>query len=131
MPPDTDFRPAVYVVIVLGAALAFFAAVVPHFGAGYRLDVALLLAGLSPYLVYGMLTEFLRGRSLPALGAGLLAVEFFIRVPLRLLHDGYPDGLAYAVPPVAAGVLAVVLALAMRGQGGAPPPPPPPEPESG
>jgi len=134
MPPETDSRSAAYVVVALGAALAFAAAVVPHYTAGYRLDLPLLLAGLAPYLVYAVLTVYLHGARLLAAGGALLALELPLRLPLRLLRDGYPDGLAYAVPLVAAGALVVVLALAARGQAQdvtPPPPPPPPEPESG
>lgn len=127
MHPETDFRPAAYALIALGASLAFVAAVVPHYDAGYRLDLPLLLAGLAPYLVYGVLTEFWRNRWLLVAGVVLLALELLLRIPLRLLRDGYPDTTAHAVPLIAAGALALAAALGARGRGDTPPPPPAPE----
>jgi hypothetical protein len=115
MRPDTDYRPAAYVVVALGTALAFVAATVPFYDAGYRLDLVVLLVGLAPYVVYGILTEFVRGRWLLAAGMLLFAFDLALRISERFLrYDGYTDGLVYIAPLVATGVLALALGLAVR-----------------
>ncbi len=115
MRPETDFRPAAYVIVALGVALAFVAAVVPHYDAGYRLDLVVLLVGLTPYVVYGILTEFVRDRWLLAIGLLLFAFDLASKIPLRFLrYDGYTDSLVYIAPLIATGVLALVLGMAAR-----------------
>ncbi|TAM44578.1 MAG: hypothetical protein EPN55_10635 [Gammaproteobacteria bacterium] len=115
MRPETDLRPTAYVVVALGVALAFVAAVVPHYDAGYRLDLPVLLAGLTPYLVYSLFTGFVRDRWLYAGGALLLVFDLAFKVRERFLqYDGYADGLVYLAPLAAAAVLALMLGLGAR-----------------
>ncbi len=122
MHPETDYRPAAYVIVALGTTLAFVAAVVPHYDAGHRLDLPVLLAGLTPYLVYGVFTAFMRDRWLLAAGLLLFAFDLAFRIPQRFLHyNGYTDGLVYLAPLTAAGVLALALALGARGYDTTPP----------
>lgn len=124
MRPETDFRPTVYVVVTLGVSLAFAAAVMPHYEAGYRLDLPVLLTGIAPYLVYGLFTGFVRDRWLYAGGALLLVFDLAFKVRERFLqYDGYADGLIYTVPLVATGVLALMLGLGARAHRATAPPP--------
>jgi hypothetical protein len=107
MNKDTDVRPFAYLLIVAGCVLAFISAVVPHYNAGYRLMVGVLAAGLLPWLVYGFLTEILRGWALALPGVLLLGVHLWLTVEKRILdYDAYADHLIYAVP-----VLLAILGL--------------------
>lgn len=102
MREEPDFRPAAYALIAAGCGLTFVAAVVPHYSAGYRLQLDVLLIGLLPYLVYACFTGLLRGW--PLLVAGLLLVlgDLAVKIPERFLHDGgYQNGLVYGWPLVA------------------------------
>lgn len=124
MRPETDFRPAAYIIVALGVSLAFIAAVVPHYDAGYRLDLPVLLAGLAPYLVYSLFTGFVRDNWLCAGGALLLLFDLAFKVRERFLqYDGYADGLIYTAPLIAAGVLALILGLGARTNSASPSPP--------
>ncbi len=124
MRPETDSRSTAYLIVALGTALAFAAAVVPFYDAGYRLDLLVLLTGLAPYLVYGLLTGFVHGRWLLAAGLLLFVFDLAFRIPHRFLrYDGYADSLVYVAPLVATGVLALVLGLGARGRDAAPPNP--------
>ena len=82
---ELDMRPVAYGVIILGCLLSFVAAVVPHYTAGHKLLFGVLLTGLTPYVVYGALTEILKGWMLAAPGILLLAVDAAIKIPDRLL----------------------------------------------
>jgi hypothetical protein len=96
--------------IAAGVVLAFAAAVVPHYAAGYRLLVDVLLIGLLPYLVYLVFSELVRGRLLPWVGIALFAADLAVKLPARYLHaDGYPGAMVYLWPLVAAFVVLPVL----------------------
>lgn len=98
-----DYRPAAYLIILLGFVAAAAAAVVPFFTAGYELNTATLIAVALPFVLYGMLSESLRGPWLLAAGLVLLAVSVGEVVPERFLHyNAYADGSIYWVPLLAA-----------------------------
>lgn len=125
MRPETDYRPAAYVIVALGAALAFVAAVAPFYDTGYLLDLRVLLAGLAPYIVYGLLTAFVRGRWLLAAGLLLFLFDLALKISQRFLrYDGYADGLVYVAPLVATGLLALALGLVARAHKTTSPPSP-------
>jgi hypothetical protein len=99
MPSDLDARAFAYLVIMAGLVLAALSAVVPHYEAGYHLMFSVLLAGMFPYLVYGALTELLRGWALIVPGLLLLGVHLWLTVTERYLaYDGYADGMIYYLP---------------------------------
>ncbi len=132
MRPQTDYRPAAYLIVALGAALAFAAAVVPFYDIGHVLDLRVLLAGLAPYVVYVLLTALVHGRWLLAAGLLLFVFDLALRIPQRFLYyDGYADNLVYIAPLVATGLLALVLGLIARAQKASSAPPVPGKPEPG
>ena len=99
MQPDPDARPFAYLVIMAGVVLAALSAVVPHYEAGYHLMFSVMLAGLLPYLIYGALTEIVRGWALIIPGLLLLGVHLWLTVTERYLYyDGYSDALIYYLP---------------------------------
>jgi hypothetical protein len=101
-----DYRPAAYVIVVLGFTLALAAALVPFYGAAYHLKFAVLLALLTPFALYAMFVEFLRGPWLLASGLALFGVCLAVTVFERYLHyDGYADGVVYWAPLVASAIV--------------------------
>ena len=99
MPSELDARAFAYLVILAGVVLAALTAVVPHYAAGYHLMFGVLLAGILPYLVYGILTELVRGWALILPGLLLLGVHLWLTVTERFVYyDGYTDGLIYYLP---------------------------------
>lgn len=101
-----DARHAAYLVIVLGCLAAAVAAFVPFYDVGYRVDALALGALATPFVVYGMFSEDLRGPWLVAAGLALLAVCLAVVVDARFLrYDGYADARVYWVPLAAAAVV--------------------------
>lgn len=110
MRPDHDFRPFGYFIIFLGGLLNFASAIVPFYGAGYRLFASVLFIGLTPYIVYGFFTDVVRGWSLLVAGALIFGIDIGVKVPERFLHyDGYTGGAIYYAPLVSTLLIVVIL----------------------
>jgi hypothetical protein len=115
MRKELDLRPVAYLLIVIGIMLAGSSAVVPHFSAGYHMAFGVFLAGILPYVVYGALTEILRGWSLIVPGALIVAAHIWLTVSERYLgYDGYQSGAIYVVPIILAVVVLPVGVVAGR-----------------
>lgn len=103
-------------IIIGGVALSFAAAVVPHFDSAFRLDPLMLALGLLPYMIYGVLAYFLRGRARLAPGAAVLGLHLLAVLQQRWLTDGYAEGgLLYWVPVVLAAALLALIPQARQG----------------
>jgi hypothetical protein len=103
MQTDYDFRRVAYVLIAVGCVVALITAVVPNYGAGYKLMFSVFMAGIVPYYVYGCLTDLLRGWPLLIPGLVVLAVHVWLMVSQRFLgYDGYANGLIYYAPVILA-----------------------------
>ena len=110
MDHSPDFRKFAYAVIVLGVLIDFAVAVVPNDQVGYRLNVAVMLVGVLPYVVYGSFVDVVRGWSLALAGVALLAVDLLLRVPERYLHfHVFDDHLALYAPLLSTFVILPVL----------------------
>jgi hypothetical protein len=97
---DKIYRRIAYTIIIAGVVLSLWIAVVPHFDAGHRLDVYLLLLGLLPYLIYGVLTAVLHRWALLIPGLLTLAVDLLLRLPERLQTADPVDGDWLIIGPV-------------------------------
>ncbi len=126
MDTQTTSRPLAYVtyaVVALGAVLAFAAATVPHYTAGYRLLFGVLLAGLTPYFIYALAVPLLRNGLIAVTGLVLLALHGALVIRERFLHGAdYNDGLICFGPLLLAAVLLPVVWRALREPWGAEPP---------
>ncbi|RCX31179.1 hypothetical protein [Thioalbus denitrificans] len=100
--PNTTIR-ITLAAIALGLALAFAGALVSVAGDYYRLDVPVLLAGVLPYAVLGMLAGLMAGRALGAVAAGV----FFIHLAAVLMTD--PGTGARAAVPLLLVLVPLVL----------------------
>lgn len=99
------------VIVLLGAAAAFAAAVVPFFHVGYVVDALALAAVLAPFVLYAMFITSLRGPWLVAAGLVLLGVTLAVVVDARFIgYDGYRDGVIYWLP-LLTGVIILTAAL--------------------
>jgi hypothetical protein len=110
---------ATFAIVLAGIAVSAAASVVPHYTAGFQLDVGVLAVGLLPYIVYATLAEVVRGRAALIAGALILALDIAVKIPGRFLHyDGYADGWVYWAPLISTFViLPVVFGVATRGGG--------------
>jgi hypothetical protein len=110
MPATCDCRRAAYLIIAVGCAAALVAALVPFYSVGYVVDALALAAVLTPFVLYGMFTESLRGPWLLGSGLVLLGVTLAVVINERFLdYDGYRDATLYWVPLL---TLAIVLPVA-------------------
>mgnify|MGYP001811981326 CR=1 FL=1 len=104
-----------YTILLIGVALAFYSALVPHFEAGYRLDILVFLTGMLPYMVYGIAVPLMRSAKVTLTGVAIIVVHAWLIFEHRITGGGdYSDGVIYFVP-MALTVLAVPVAiLALR-----------------
>lgn len=111
-----------YGCIAAGIALAFLSAAVPHYTAGYRLAAGILIAGLLPYLIYGLAVPLLRG-TLTAVVGVVLVILHAVMVFNERVGQGVESagGLIYYGPMVLALVVLPLVVMALRVPYGAEP----------
>jgi len=88
-----------YAVIVLGVMLAAASAIQPFYDDGYHLRVGVLLSGLLPYLVYGIIVVMLQRPLTTVLGVVLLALHAWLVFSVRYTGNvNAGEGMLYTVP---------------------------------
>lgn len=96
-----------YAFIFIGLTLSLISALVPHFEAGYRLTLNVFVAGMLPYMIYGIAVPLLRSPLITVAGLLIVAVHSWLVLNERFLdHADYSNGLIYYGP-----MLMAVLAL--------------------
>ena len=111
MTATRDYRTAAYLIVLIGAAAAALAALVPFYTVGYQVDALALAAVLTPFIVYGMFTQSLRDGWLLASGLVLLGATLVVVVLERLVqYDGYQNATIYWVPLL---TMTIVLTVAL------------------
>jgi hypothetical protein len=104
-----------YTILLVGLVLAFVSAVVPFYDAGYQLRTGVLLAGLLPYLLYGMALVLLPRTMTIAAGLLLLVVHAWLVIRERFIdHADYGDGMIYYLPVVLTLLLIPLLVKALH-----------------
>jgi hypothetical protein len=104
-----------YGCIAAGIALAFLSAAVPHYSAGYRLAAGILIAGLLPYLIYGLAVPLLRGTLTAVVGVVLVILHAVL-----VFNEGVGQGaesaggLLYYGPMVLALAVLPLVVMALR-----------------
>ena len=107
-------NPAGWIIILYGLGLSFIAAFAPFFEAGYLLKVDVLLAGLSPYLVYAIAVPLLPGAITTSVGVILVAAHTGLVVAERFLDGAdYSDGLIYIMPIIMAMLVTPLVIVAL------------------
>ena len=116
MRKDPDFRRFAYLIIVLGSLLTFAAAVVPFYNSSYELQMTVLVVGLMPYVVYGLLSDVVRGWPLLIAGTLVFGIDLGVKIPERFLHfDGYAGNAIYYAPLLSTFViLPLILGIGAR-----------------
>jgi hypothetical protein len=104
-----------YGVIAAGTVLSIVSAIVPFYTAGYQLQFAVLMAGITPYLVYGLVVYWLRRPITSVAGALLLAAHLWLVVHERFIMGAdYSDYTIYVAPLFLAALLVPLLVIALR-----------------
>ena len=104
-------NPTGWMIVLYGLGLSFIAAFAPFFEAGYLLKVDVLLAGITPYLVYAIAVPLLPGAITTTVGIVLVTAHTGLVVTERFLNGAdYSDSLIYTVPIIMA-VLVIPLVI--------------------
>ena len=99
-----------WILILYGVSLSFIAAFTPFFEAGYLFKVDILLAGLTPYLVYALAVPLMRNVLTTSVGIVLVVVHTVLVVSERFL-GGTDFSNALITLPIAMAVLVIPLVV--------------------
>ena len=111
-------NPAGYLFIMIGLLLAVYSALVPHFEAGYRLATSVLVAGMLPYIVYGVAVPLVRGALMTITGLTIVIVHSWLVFNQRIVGNAdYSDGMIYFLPILIAIAALPPVVIALKKQG--------------
>lgn len=96
-----------YWIVAGGLILALVTAMAPLPTGSYKLSVGFLLLGLIPYVVYGSLTEIVKGWALVTAGTPLLVMDLFARFGLHVTSAAHDN----MIPAIYLCLLLTVLIL--------------------
>lgn len=105
-----------YLIILFGLLLSVVSALVPHFQAGYHLMFSVLVAGMLPYIVYGIIVPQSRGALTTMTGLVIVTVHLWLVITQRIIGGAeYSNGLIYIVPIIlTVAILPLVLVVAKQ-----------------
>jgi lysylphosphatidylglycerol synthetase-like protein (DUF2156 family) len=102
-------------IVVLGCILASMSAFVPHYNNGYLLMISVLLAGISPYLVYAIAIPYLSSSLLIITGLLLIVAHGWLVFTYRYAQPvDYSDHWIYYGPLLLAVAVLPLVYCAMR-----------------
>ncbi|NCA70999.1 MAG: hypothetical protein EOM91_13005 [Sphingobacteriia bacterium] len=107
----------VFLTLVVGFALSFLVAVVPHFESAHRLDPLLLATWMIPYLILSIIVWFMPVPARPPMILALAGLQLLSALIQRTLLDDPTGLLVYLVPLLTAPAL-LLLAPRLIGRGG-------------
>jgi hypothetical protein len=107
-----------YLFLIAGLILSVISALVPHFEAGYRLMASVLVTGLLPYLVYGLVVPLLRSPVTTITGLIIVMVHAWLVIDERIVADvDYSDGKIYYIPIIISIAVLPLVVLAINKSG--------------
>jgi hypothetical protein len=115
MSNNVNSRAIAYFIIALGCFLSIITAVVPNYTVGYKLLFNVFIFGLVPYVMYGLMTELLRGWLLIIPGIVILAIDLFTKLPERFPNfSEYSSNVIYWAPLFSAFVIVPISYLVAK-----------------
>ena len=88
-----------YLFIMAGLILSLISALVPHFEAGYRLTLSVFVAGMFPYMIYGISVPMLRGTLTTIVGLVIVSTHAWLVFNERIIGNAdYSSGMIYFGP---------------------------------
>ena len=104
-----------YLILIIGLILAFTSALVPFFEAGYILMTSVLIAGMLPYLVYGMVVPLSRSVMTTVLGLIIVIAHTLLVFNERFIGNAdYSDSMIYYGPIIIAVIVLPLVMLAIK-----------------
>ncbi len=110
--PEHYSNPMGWTIVLYGLVLSFISAFTPFFATGYQIQLELMLAGFTPYLIYAIAVPLLVSATTTTVGAGLAAVHTSTVVAVRFL--GSADSLMYTVPGILSLLIIPLIIVALR-----------------
>jgi uncharacterized membrane protein len=101
-------------IVLLGCLLSFVSSFHDQYAEGYYIDFGVVMAGLVPYLIFGMAMYLREGVVTTMIGLVLLAVHLWMVYQQHFVIPGGSDGLLLFGPPVLGILLLPLLIVAMR-----------------
>lgn len=111
-----NVRPYALALVLIGLAAATWAALLPHYGAGFHLHASILVGLMLPFVAYGSLIASLRPGWLLITGLVITGITLAFVIALRGMRAQPAEELAaYALPlAIAAVLLPLAYALGKR-----------------
>jgi hypothetical protein len=107
-----------YLIIIIGLTLSLISALVPHFEAGYRLMLSVFVAGMLPYMIYGIAVPLLRGPLTTFTGLVIVVAHAWLVFNERIIgHADYSDGMIYYGPMLLAILALPLLVIVFKRMG--------------
>ncbi len=104
-----------YLFLIIGLILSFISAFVPFFGAGYKLMISVLIAGMLPYLVYGIAVPLSRSIMTTILGLVIVIAHAWLVLNERFIGKAnYDDGMIYYGPMIIAVIALPLVVITIK-----------------
>lgn len=101
-----------YIFILIGLILSLASAFLPFYGAGYRFMASILIAGMTPYLVYGLAVPISRSVTTTVTGLVIVIAHAWLVINERINSTSPDDNLIYTGPLIIAiAALPVVMVI--------------------
>jgi len=95
--------------------LSLISAFVPHYEAGYRLMAGVLIAGMLPYMVYGLAVPLSLGIANKILGLLIIIVHALIVINHRIIGNAdYDNGMIYYGPIILALIVLPLVLISVK-----------------
>jgi hypothetical protein len=103
-----------YAIIAAGLALAFVSSFIPFFNASYHLKTGILLAGMSPYLIYSIIAVLLRSWLTTVVGLIILALHMGLIFQQRFISNANNIEMIYYGAVALCVLLTPLMVVALR-----------------
>lgn len=111
-------NPPGYLCIFIGVFLSAISALVPHFEAAYTLMTRVFVAGMLPYLVFGISVPLMRGGLTTIVGLVIVVAHAWLVFNQRIIGNAdYSDGLIYYLPVILALAVLPLVFIALKQSG--------------
>jgi len=104
-----------YLFLTIGLILSLISAFVPFFETGYKLMTSVLIAGMLPYIVYGMAVPLARSTMITIVGLLIVITHALIVFNERFIGNAdYSDNIIYYGPIIIAVTVLPFVMVAIK-----------------
>jgi len=104
-----------YLFLAIGLILSLFSAFVPFFEAGYRVMTSVLIAGMIPYLIYGIVVPLSHSLLTTITGLFIVLTHALLVLDKRVINNAdYSDGMIYYGPIIIAVIVLPLVIILLK-----------------